>query len=72
MPELHEIFYTHIKENKIPIISLANYLLVSRWHLYEVLNGNRTFTDAMRIKLNLYLNTTFGEPDTEERTDHAT
>lgn len=65
-------FYKHLKDNKISIESVANFLLCSRQHLRYVLKNIRPLTNDMRIKLNTHLDTNFGEPDTEEKTDHAT
>jgi len=58
-------FHKHLKDNKISIESVANYLLCSRMHLWYVLKNIRPLTDEMRIKLNTHLGTTF-EPDKEE------
>lgn len=67
---LHEILLNHFKINKVKVIKAAEYINVTRDHLYKMLRGERPITDSNRIKLNAYLNTTF-EFDKEESTSDA-
>lgn len=52
-------FYKHLKDNKISVQLLAAFVDCSRQHLDYVLKNKRPLTEAMRIKLNAYLNTDF-------------
>lgn len=60
---LREQIINHLKANKIPVVTVAAVLGISRDHLYKMLRGERPIIDSNLNKLNEYLNTNFQEPD---------
>ncbi len=57
--EISLLFYNYILDNNITIISLAAECNCSRFHLGEVLKGNRSLSKHLRIKLNELLHTNY-------------
>lgn len=57
--ETYQKFKKFLEENNISVSSLAPEMNISRFHLGEVLKGNRKLYDSLKDKLNAYLNTNY-------------